>query len=366
MLFRAAPVVRRDLGACAVCVALVVVASGTGGYAGADPAADALARMNELSRQAEQTTEEMYSAEIELEKKVAIQRSAEERSAADRLAADATDAELRRYQESVDDVAAAAYMGAPTNDLYAALTATSPGDLLDRMSAERAVSATLGARMAAYRTAKEAAAAQSATSARSADEAQLAAQQAAGVKADLQSKQSRLRAQIADVEAQYRVLTPEQRTALADPGPVPPAPPPPPPPPPAPEPPPGPEVLAAPAPAPASDGATVVVQAAMSRIGSPYSWGASGPDAFDCSGLIKWSFLQTGKSLPRSSQALAEGGQPVAVENVQPGDIVTFYSYASHAGIYIGDGKMVHSSTYGVPVKVDPITMAPIYNVRRY
>ena len=120
-----------------------------------------------------------------------------------------------------------------------------------------------------------------------------------------------------------------------------------------------------PGPSGSLEGATVV-QAALTRVGAPYSWGATGPDAFDCSGLIKWAFLQSGKSLPRSSQALAAGGQPVETTEVQPGDIVTFYSDASHAGIYIGDGNMVHASTYGTPVKVAPISSAPIYNVRRY
>jgi cell wall-associated NlpC family hydrolase len=115
----------------------------------------------------------------------------------------------------------------------------------------------------------------------------------------------------------------------------------------------------------AGDGAAVV-QAAPTCVGSPYSWGATGPNAFDCSGLIKWAFLQSGKSLPRSSQALASGGQPVSVAELQPGDIVTFYSDASHAGIYIGDGNMVHASTCGTPVRVAPISSAPIYNARRY
>ena len=196
----------------------------------------------------------------------------------------------------------------------------------------------------------------------------MAAEQAAGARAELQSKQSRLSAQAAEVEAQYRALSAEQRTALADPGPIPPSP----------TPPaldstivamPGPPTDVAPpdSPAPVDGGVgATVVQAALSRVGSPYSWGATGPNAFDCSGLIKWAFLQSGKSLPRSSQALAAGGQPVTTTEAQPGDIVTFYSDASHAGIYIGDGNMVHTSTYGTPVKVAPISSAPIYNVRRY
>lgn len=94
---------------------------------------------------------------------------------------------------------------------------------------------------------------------------------------------------------------------------------------------------------------------------------AGGPGGFDCSGLVMWAFQQAGIALPHSSQALAHGGQPVALSDLQPGDVLTFYSDASHAGIYIGDGLMVHSSTYGVPVRVVPMdSSGPIYDARRY
>jgi cell wall-associated NlpC family hydrolase len=109
------------------------------------------------------------------------------------------------------------------------------------------------------------------------------------------------------------------------------------------------------------------VQAALTQVGSAYAWGGASPGAFDCSGLVMWAFQQAGIALPHSSQALAHGGQPVALSDLQPGDVLTFYSDASHAGIYIGDGLMVHSSTYGVPVRVVPMTSSgPIYNARRY
>ena len=65
-------------------------------------------------------------------------------------------------------------------------------------------------------------------------------------------------------------------------------------------------------------------------------------------------------------QALAQGGQPVAQDQMQPGDLVTYYSDASHVAIYIGDGMMVHASTYGTPVRVAPVDNAPIFNIRRY
>jgi cell wall-associated NlpC family hydrolase len=110
-----------------------------------------------------------------------------------------------------------------------------------------------------------------------------------------------------------------------------------------------------------------VVQAALTQVGSPYVWGGSAPGGFDCSGLVMWAFQQAGISLPHSSQALAHGGQPVSLGDLQPGDVLTFYSDASHTGIYIGDGMMIHSSTYGVPVRVAPMSAGgPIYDARRY
>lgn len=117
---------------------------------------------------------------------------------------------------------------------------------------------------------------------------------------------------------------------------------------------------------PAIGPGAIAVQAALTRLGDPYEWAAAGPDAFDCSGLVVWSFQQAGVSLPHSSQELAAGGQPVPLDRMQPGDVITYYSNASHVGLYVGRGKMVHASTYGVPVAVVPIDNAPIYNVRRY
>jgi cell wall-associated NlpC family hydrolase len=185
---------------------------------------------------------------------------------------------------------------------------------------------------------------------------------------------------MAVVKSQFEALTPGQREALA-------AVPPPPPLPEAAAPPAlqDPAIVAAPpeggippgdvappdgALAPDMPGGTgegmMAVQAALTRIGSPYSWGGSGPNQFDCSGLVMWAFQQAGISLPHSSQALARGGQPVDTSQMQPGDVVNYYSDASHTAIYIGDGMMVHASTYGTPVRVAPVNNAPIYNVRRY
>ncbi|WP_163684381.1 peptidoglycan hydrolase RipC [Mycolicibacterium gadium] len=348
--------------------AVAVVGSMVAGNVSADPATDALARLNELSRTAEQTTEAMHSAQLDLDAKLAAQQAAEERKAADQAALESARAELSKYQGVVDEVAATMYMGGRADGLTVILTADSPQQLIDQLSVERAMGTEMADQMRAFQKANERAVVATRASTASVEAARSAAEQAAAVRAELQSKQSELQRRIAAVQAQYEALTPDQRTALADPGP-------PPPPLPATPAPADPAIIAMPGqppvesavpPAAPSGEGTAVVQAALSRVGSPYSWGATGPNAFDCSGLIKWAFLQNGKSLPRSSQALAQGGQPVAVSDLQPGDIVTFYSDVSHAGIYIGDGMMVHASTYGTPVKVAPIGNAPIHNARRY
>ena len=353
----------------------MVLGAVVAGHVQADPADDALAKLNELSRQAEQTTEAMHSAQLDLNNKLAVQQAADAKHAADAAAVESAKSQLATFQSSVDKLAAAQYMGGRTDGLDAMLTATSPQGLIDQLAVQRVMAAEMSAQMKSYRDIGRQAAVAEEASAKSAADAKTAAEQAAAVRADLQSKQSKLQLQIAVVKSQYTALTPNQRQALAAMPPIPA--------PPAPEvlpPANDPGVLAAPpdgippgdvAPPEAVPGggapeAATVIQAALSRIGSPYSWGAAGPNAFDCSGLVMWSFQQAGISLPHSSQALAQGGQPVSRDQMQPGDLVTYYSDASHVAIYIGDGMMVHASTYGTPVRVAPVDNAPIYNVRRY
>jgi cell wall-associated NlpC family hydrolase len=103
---------------------------------------------------------------------------------------------------------------------------------------------------------------------------------------------------------------------------------------------------------PASSIGAAVVQAAMSRLGLPYVWGAAGPDSFDCSGLVVWSFAQAGRpGMPHYTGSLMAGGTPVSTSDLQPGDLVFFYG-GSHVGIYIGGGQFVHAPHTGTVVQV--------------
>lgn len=113
-------------------------------------------------------------------------------------------------------------------------------------------------------------------------------------------------------------------------------------------------------------GADGVVGSAMSTLGAPYCWGAAGPDQFDSSGLMYWSYQQQGKTIPRTSQGQIGGGTPVALEDLQPGDIVGFYPGVIHVGMYIGDGQIVHASDYGIPVQVVALYSMPFVGASRY
>jgi len=113
-------------------------------------------------------------------------------------------------------------------------------------------------------------------------------------------------------------------------------------------------VSSAPAPAPASARGPAALRAALTQIGKPYSWGASGPSAFDCSGLTSWAFRQAGVSLPRTSHAQFGAGRPVARSDVRAGDLVFFSTAgpgASHVGIAVNGSEFVSATTHGVRVQ---------------
>ena len=104
---------------------------------------------------------------------------------------------------------------------------------------------------------------------------------------------------------------------------------------------------------------------AMTKIGSPYRYGATGPNAFDCSGLVSWAFKKAGVSLPRTSKAMSRVGTPVSRDELRPGDLVFFYRPVSHVGIYIGDNKILHASTRKSPVKISDMSRMKFNSARR-
>ena len=99
----------------------------------------------------------------------------------------------------------------------------------------------------------------------------------------------------------------------------------------------------------------VALRAALTRRGYPYVWGAAGPTAFDCSGLVLWAYAQEGISLPHYTGDQWNMGQHVSRGQLQPGDLVFFFADISHVGLYIGNGLMVDAPSFGQDVMVQPI-----------
>ncbi len=115
--------------------------------------------------------------------------------------------------------------------------------------------------------------------------------------------------------------------------------------------------------APSASGPVIqkMLEAALSRVGLPYVYGAAGPDAFDCSGLVQWSFAQAGITMPRVAADQAQAGPAVPVSQLQPGDLLFYHTdptapgYISHVAIYLGHGKMIQAPQPGEDVQVVPL-----------
>jgi cell wall-associated NlpC family hydrolase len=105
---------------------------------------------------------------------------------------------------------------------------------------------------------------------------------------------------------------------------------------------------------------TAALRAAESRRGLPYTWGATGPAAFDCSGLVQWAFAQAGISMPRVAADQARAGPAVPVSQLLPGDLLFYHTdptdpgYISHVAIYLGNGWMIQAPQPGMDVQVVP------------
>jgi cell wall-associated NlpC family hydrolase len=110
----------------------------------------------------------------------------------------------------------------------------------------------------------------------------------------------------------------------------------------------------------ASGRAAAAVQFALAQIGDPYVWGAAGPNTWDCSGLTMAAWGAAGVGLPHSSAAQSGTGTRISISQLQPGDLVFYYSPISHVAMYIGGGKIVHAPHSGAVVSIAELNRMPI------
>jgi cell wall-associated NlpC family hydrolase len=109
----------------------------------------------------------------------------------------------------------------------------------------------------------------------------------------------------------------------------------------------------------------MALQFALAQLGKPYVYGGNGPDAYDCSGLTQQAWRDAGVWIPRTSQEQAGAGVSVPLSDAQLGDLVIFYSDASHVGIYAGHGMVVVAPHSGAYIRLEQIAWMPVYDVRR-
>lgn len=306
--------------------------------AAADPPAppgDPVQQYKTLSLQATQADEDLLSAQNDLKNKQTQLQQANAQLAAAQAAQKQALATEDQFRGQVDQLASASFEGARMSQISALLTGTSTRDFLDRASFLRDLSADTSSVLRKYQDAVDKAASSSAQAADAQKRAADATAAATQLVATVTQRQADLKTQIATVRAALAKLTAPQRQTLSSVGDTT-------------------TVFVAP-------GATIntILQAALSRRGDEYVWGAAGPTTFDCSGLMLWSFAHANISLPHSSRAQYQMGTPVARGAWQVGDLLFFGSSAStihHVAMYVGNGEIIQAPTEGVPVQVVPVS----------
>ena len=314
--------------------ALAVTALPGSAAAAPGDAADIAQLAADASHQLEVVTEQVNEAKVQLDQQQAAVTAADQ-------AASAAQGKLAGYDGQIRQLARSAYTGDANDSLTridVLLTSSSADEFVHQLGTLDAIAGHTNEQVA--QVAQAAAAAKKAQA--DADAAQAAAQKTYD---DIAAQQKDLQAKIADYQSQYNALTaPQQQQVLASHG----------------------DTQAVPSGVVAPSGAAQkAVDTALAQVGDPYVWGAGGPDAFDCSGLTQYAYSAAGVSLPHSSSSQSQMGTPVSRDQLQPGDLVFFYSPVSHVGMYIGNGQMVHASTSGQPVKVASLDSMGSYNSAR-
>ncbi|MCM6777567.1 C40 family peptidase [Nocardia sp. CDC159] len=108
----------------------------------------------------------------------------------------------------------------------------------------------------------------------------------------------------------------------------------------------------------------VALDAAKTKIGAEYVWGGTGPSGFDCSGLVQWAYKQAGIKLPRTSFEMSHVGAPVALSQLQPGDLIISEG-GGHVSMYAGDGKILQAPQTGEVVSYAHLNPDSVVTARR-
>jgi cell wall-associated NlpC family hydrolase len=290
-------------------------------------------RYQELGAQAAKADEDLLTAQDQLTARQAERDQAN--AAVDKANADLTQAQaaITQFRPQVDKIALSALDGGQLNSAAMLLDSGNRQEFLDRASAlsmpADQKSVALGGLRDAVGKAEKARTA--ATDARKT--AQLAADDATKALDEVRKRKEDLDAQIGEVRKALGKLPTADRQKLG-------------------------KVQDSASYLGPPGAANDALQAALSKRGSEYEWGSTGPSEFDCSGLTSWAYKQAGVTVPRTSRQQYTAGKAVSLDQLIPGDLV-FYDDGTanpaaihHVGMFVGDGKMVDAPTEGQLVDV--------------
>jgi cell wall-associated NlpC family hydrolase len=287
-------------------------------------------QLQRLNQQSDQLVEQYLQAKLQLKQTEGMLGS---------LRADAEQAArtLQDAQARLGARAAAAYMQGPGNNLSAVLESTNPTDTIDRVQVLDLLARQDGDLMDTLKVAGDNY--QARKRALEASQRQQAQQVAAlnAKKLDVDATVARTEQLLAQVKATDRARVLAAANGAGSGGST------------GGQPPPSfPNV-------PVSGGAAKAVAYAKAQVGKPYAYGASGPGSFDCSGLTMMAWMQAGISLPHSSSAQYSATRHISASELQPGDLVFYYSPISHVAIYVGGGQQVAATHTGDYVRLQPL-----------
>jgi peptidoglycan DL-endopeptidase CwlO len=303
-------------------------------------ATDAATQLNQVQREAEALTEQWHAAQDTVAARREDVTKMQAAVAPAKARVDAAKADEEKYRTQVDAVAMATFESGNLDQFNALLASGTPADFLDKMSALESISSDYKSALLQLSSVVDATAAAEAEADAAVGRARTAVDQAAKAEQDLAARKKDADVRIDLAEKLLAQLSPQQRRERNGGG----------------------------VDAPDITGSGVGVEAlraAATQLGKPYVWGATGPGSYDCSGLTSWAFKRAGVTLPRSSSQQANIGRAVSWDEMQPGDLVFYYSPVSHVGIYAGDGTFINAPQTGDVVKYQKVSRGAFTGARR-
>jgi len=304
-------------------------------------ASEALQKYTGLTHDAEVLNEEHLRAQEDQRTKQGELNRANQDLVTAGQALDKASAAEKQFRGKVDLLTEATFEGARFTGLSAMLVANSQTDFLSRMSAMDVLATDQAEALGALSAALNDASAAQAGAADAQKRAREASTAADKLVTDIEEKRVALVSQVSAARTQYNSLNPADRAVLANKGDT--------------------SAVATP-----SGAAGAALTFALAQRGKAYVFGSNGPNTWDCSSLTQASYGAAGVTIPRTTYTQATTGRSVSRGEVQPGDLIIYYSGQSHVAMAVDNVRAVHASTEGVPVKIANIDdIGPISVIRR-